>query len=256
MTSTETSLASDSAQADPGLGEGGSCARGAGSPGSGRAAWRLEILEELVEIGMGAARQLRDQMGQEAEARIEARQLGSPAPAEAAGFDYGMAFERVSRALRRTLALHDKFETELNARNERTAAEAAAQQATAAKTASPVEDRDRSQRRHKVIRAVERAIDDEADELEGSDLWDEMQERLDDYERFEDFDNDPVGKIVMHICRDLKLTPDLSLWDDEPWALEEAELKPPGSPFAPKPRRSAKKSGTAGAPGRNGHDPP
>ena len=38
--------------------------------------------------------------------------------------------------------------------------------------------------------------------------------------------------MVAQICRDLGLAIDLSLWEDEDWAIEEAEARTTGSPYA------------------------
>ena len=63
-------------------------------------------------------------------------------------------------------------------------------------------------------------------------------ERLDNFpekpvDEAEYFDR-PYGELAARICRDLGLNPDWSLWEDEPWAKEEAEYRErSGSPFAP-----------------------
>jgi hypothetical protein len=41
----------------------------------------------------------------------------------------------------------------------------------------------------------------------------------------------PIGASVARLCAELGLTPDWSLWEDEDWAIEEAETDAPGSPY-------------------------
>jgi hypothetical protein len=51
-------------------------------------------------------------------------------------------------------------------------------------------------------------------------------------QRQADFADRPIGELVARICRDLGVTPDWGLFEDDDWAIEEARTRPPGSPLA------------------------
>jgi hypothetical protein len=81
-------------------------------------------------------------------------------------------------------------------------------------------------RKTKVRTAVERVIDAEADESDAENLFYDLTERLEsDYDET-DFADRPIGELVARICRDLGVTPDWSLWQDEAWAIEAREAEP------------------------------
>jgi hypothetical protein len=61
-------------------------------------------------------------------------------------------------------------------------------------------------------------------------LNDELYERLKDFDDYSDFGRKPVGEIVEGICKVLGLKFDPSWWQNEPWAIEEANAKPAASP--------------------------
>jgi hypothetical protein len=67
---------------------------------------------------------------------------------------------------------------------------------------------------------------------EDEDRFDELYERLDEYESFTDFTDRPVSGFVADICNALGLEFDWDQFEYEPWAMQEAETKPEGSPFA------------------------
>ena len=119
-----------------------------------------QSLEELVDIGMHIAREIKD------------RAKDTP-PAELAE-----AFERVSRAVRRTILLAQK-------RAEAPRARAAA--------------------RRQLIRNVEDEITTHAKPAEADSLRHEFAERLDAPELDDDIADRPILDIVNEICRDLGL---------------------------------------------------
>jgi hypothetical protein len=190
----------------------------------GRAAQRLEMLRELAGIGMRLAR------GVERQAKEADAGEGRPAG------DLGLVFARIARAVRQTLALEARLEGELEARAREAAAIRERRLAEAAR--APVERRARL-----VRRAVARAIEADAEEGEVEQLFDDLDERLADREDDDDFLDRPVSELVARICKDLGVTPDWSLWEDEGWAIEEAAA-----------RRQAS-SGEAPGPDTT-HDPP
>jgi hypothetical protein len=63
-------------------------------------------------------------------------------------------------------------------------------------------------------------------------LFDELNERLDEYESFTHFTDKPVSTFILEICDALKLDFHWGRFAFDPWAVEEAEADPPASPFA------------------------
>ncbi len=187
----------------------GACACGAAGD---LARERLAMLHELAQIGMRLAR------GVEREAE---------APEASAG-DLVLKFARIARAVRQTLALEARIEGELATR----AREDAAQGAVRLER----ETRARLVKRKTAIRwAVEQAIEAEADHHELEGLFDHLDERLQDREDT-DFLDRPMGELVARICRDIGVTPDMSLWQDEDWAIAEGvTIRPAGGAEVPAP---------------------
>ena len=128
-------------------------------------------------------------------------------PSDAAKVDHGLRFARIARAVRQTLALEEKFETERRERRETAEAERVDQ------------IRQRGwKRKNQAGNIVERILD-EGPEDDAERLSDRLNERLADADDG-DFADRSLGEIVAAICRDLGVTIDWSLWEDEPWALE------------------------------------
>ena len=167
-----------------------------------RTARHLRGLAELGEIGLELARLVRRQAVEQAAAN----------PDGAVDEHLGLVFARIARAVRQTFALEARL-----AEERRTA--------RAAETRLHVE-----RRKTKVRTAVERVLDAEADESDAENLFYDLTERLEtDYDDA-DFADRPIGDLVARICRDLGVTPDWSLWQDEDWAIEArgATAPPPG----------------------------
>jgi hypothetical protein len=192
---------------DPDRDAPGACACGAAGH-LGRE--RLAMLHELAQIGMRLAR------GVEREAE---------APDVSAG-DLVLKFARVARAVRQTLALETRIEGELATR--------AREDAAAGAVRLERETRARLAGRKTAIRcAVEQAIEAEADHHELEGLFDHLEERLQD-RADTDFLDRPVGELVARICRDIGVTPDMSLWQDEDWAIAEGvTARPADAPEVP-----------------------
>lgn len=167
-----------------------------------RTARHLRGLAELGEIGLELARLVRRKAVEQAAAN----------PDGAVDESLGLVFARIARAVRQTFALEAKL-----AEDRRTA--------EAATTARRVE-----RRKTRVRTAVERVLDAEAEESDAENLFYDLTERLEtDYDDA-DFAGRPIGELVARICRDLGVTPDWSLWQDEDWAIEArgTEPAPPG----------------------------
>jgi hypothetical protein len=171
----------------------------------GRTEQRLAMLRELSEIGMRLARGVE-------------RQAETP---ETASGDLGLAFSRIARAVRQTLALEARLKGEREARVQEERAMRDQQLARATRSSIG--------RRSKLVRrAVGQAIEADAGEHDFEQLFDDLDERLADRED-DDFLDRPVSELVARICKDLGVTVDWSLWKDEDWALAEsaARAKPP-----------------------------
>jgi hypothetical protein len=170
-----------------------------------RAERHLQTLQELAEIGMDLARDVR------AKALAPAP---APAPAEPARADFGLMFSRIARAVRQTLALEARFAEDRDARDRRTQTEHAKRRGL--------------QRKNAVRQIVEQAIESETDGTEREDLLYDLHERF-EYDDDLGFADRPIAEQVARICRDLGVTPDWSLWADEDWAIEEAAARRHGS---------------------------
>ena len=147
---------------------------------------QLAMLARLAEIGMEIA----EAAGRQATGAAEGAPLRDP----------GLAFVRVARAVRMTIALQSRLVGDLAALD-RAAGQARAAQAGA--------------RRERLHRLVERAI--EAEHASHEDWDDDAIERLssDAWERLTDADDDaglaglaPFAEVVAAICADLGLSPE------------------------------------------------
>lgn len=189
-------------------------------PARDRLERRLRMAAELAEMGMDMARALHRRV-LEAAAGDEA----------AASWDLGLAFARVSRAVRLTLALEARLEQERQARDQEiVAAQTARRQAENAVAAGKAVRgwARKNEVRDVVVEAIEAETGREHD-IER--LFADLGERL-NREADADFADRPLGELVALICRDLGLTPDWSLWENQAWAIQEARAQPQGSPYA------------------------
>ena len=82
-----------------------------------------------------------------------------------------------------------------------------------------------------VEQAIEAAQDPKGDGSDTERRLDHLDERLLDEDEIVSFGTLPIGASIARICASLGLTPDWSLWEDEDWAIEEAETDAPGSPY-------------------------
>jgi hypothetical protein len=178
-----------------------------------RRARHVAVLRELAEIGMDIARALRGQ----AEAD----------PKASAGAD--LAFARIARAVRLTLALETRMAEEGFAATQRLAAH----QQSARERADFVERVRIGQRESTVHRLVAEAIEIEGQETERAEPDEVLLDALDEAMKGLDLSDDRcIGEIVATLCKDLGVTIDWTYCQDEHWAREERIHRPPGSPFA------------------------
>jgi hypothetical protein len=125
--------------------------------------------------------------------------------------DLGLVFSRIARAVRQTIALEAKLA------DDRRKAEAETAEWRATETRRRAADR-----KTKVRLLVERVLNAEAEESDAENLFYDLGERLEtDYDDA-DFADRPIGELVQRICKDLGVALDLSIWQDEDWAIEEA----------------------------------
>jgi hypothetical protein len=141
------------------------------------------VLAELAELGLTLARTLHE------------KALAAETPEAAC--ELGLAFHRISRSVRQTLALEARLERERlrlvrEAREERHAAERQRQDGL-------------PQRKARVRAAVERLIYTEADETEIEALFEELEPCLAAAALTDDFVLGPVQAQVDRICADLGL---------------------------------------------------
>ena len=139
------------------------------------------VLLELMEIGMTLARSVRDE--------AQARDAGAQEVAHAVA-----AFERVSRAVRRTVRMV-RWLDEAPAGRTRDGGRA--------DRLTP--DADRVSARKGILRAVEDRIDRVAEAGEAEALHAELLERMDAPELEREIAGRPVVEIIGEICRDLGL---------------------------------------------------
>jgi hypothetical protein len=202
-----------------------------------RALRQERVLKELAEIGMAMARALRD--------RVLAGGVD-----DAALCELSLAFTRVAKAVRMSLALATRLDGEREARGARRAAEAL--QARAAAAAA------REARGEETIERVRDAvgtaigvqttdIDDDGDESER--LCDGLEEYLDDPRETDAFADLPVSVAVARVCKALGMPVDWELWKDEDCAVEEWRAATPGSPYAPAADGASRDGVSRAAPG-------
>jgi hypothetical protein len=169
---------------------------------------QTRMLEELSEIAMDLARAL----------GAQALAVAAEDPPRAA--ELSLAFTRMARTVRQTLALEARLRQQVEARDLRLEAERRTRAARAAN----------NQRKLQVAEIAREAIEaGVADDGVGEALA-ELYERLGDDEV--DFTDRPIGALVAKICRDLGVSPDWSQWAAEAWAVDEALARAPGSPYA------------------------
>ncbi len=137
-----------------------------------------EILQELIERGRTLAR------------LVEERAVKDPAT------DQTIAFERIARTLRRTIVLARHIAT-------------TPAQARATKT------RERAKAREKIIRTIEDAIEVKGRHTKPFDAalhFDELNERMADYDLELDLQTRPLDDIIEEIARDLNVNAQERSW--------------------------------------------
>jgi hypothetical protein len=187
------------------------------------------MLQEMAEIGMGLLRTL--QQRAEDDSKIDAGEVA-------------LAYSRITRAVRLTIALKAKLADEGRVRKER-------DEAAEVKRLWECEEQRIDQRRDQVERLVEQAIEAEASETERDGLMSGLRERLDEDDIDAKLADRPIGEVLARICRDLGIEPEPGQWAHEVWADE--------APARLAPFRKSDSSPPDSLPAeiaRAGHDPP
>jgi hypothetical protein len=177
----------------------------------------IAMLHELAEITMDLSRAL---------GRL-ALEKAAEGDAKAAG-DLGVVVTRVGRALRQTIAYRRKIEDRVRGGVNKRAAEQAGIRAQQVQRAAQAKRSRSVERKHMIRRAVEQVMAADEDE----DRFDELYERLDEYESFTDFADRPVSAFIANVCDAMGLEFDWDQFAYDPWAMQEAETQPEGSPFS------------------------
>lgn len=183
---------------------------------------QLAILGQLAEIGLTLAQAIERQVG---EAGQDARATASAA----------VAYGRVARAVRLTIALQSRLIADARA---------------------PAEadlDRQRAERRTRIARIVGRAVDAELGPVSAAFRKPEIRERLEHDDIYGDLLARPASEIVAEVCEDLGVSPDWAQLAAEAWALDEIAGGAPGAPLARRPRVERY---VAGPPNDNPDDDP
>jgi hypothetical protein len=176
---------------------------------------QLGMLGRLAEVGLNVALAVERQA-------LEAASAAPPG-------ELALAYGRVSRAVRLTIALQARLLKDLQELDDVAARKQAREQADAGRERQIAE----AARKARVERIVERLIHDEAaDEGEADRLADEAYERLEHDDIYGDLLDRPVSEIIERVCKDLGLAPDWSRLAQEAWARDEIAAGAAGSPLA------------------------
>ena len=171
---------------------------------------QLPVLTRMIGAGAEVALDI------ERQARESAMPADPPAPR---GGELALAYSRVSRAVRMTVALQSKLIAHLQALED-----AAAARAAGIVTAREALEADRvSDHKTRIARIVERVAKDacDGDEDEADRLYTEACDRLDDDDIYGEVMSRPMSEMVAEVCRDIGLEPDWERLSREAWAKAE-----------------------------------
>ncbi|MDQ2859581.1 MAG: hypothetical protein M3T55_02415 [Pseudomonadota bacterium] len=201
-----------------------------------RAERRLRLLQELAEIGMELARALRPRPPEDRAADEAAG--GEPAPEKGGGTgrrkgrEPADAFGPLSRAIRLTLALEARTDEALRDLKSGAALARQDERAKAAEHAKIAAANDREARQERVRELVMSVAEAESEDAgEYDQLYEALEERLEDDEAYVDCGGRPLRETVERLCGDLALSPDWSRWDCEGWMADDAPARSRFSPF-------------------------
>jgi hypothetical protein len=184
---------------------------------------QLWMLGRLAQAGLNMALALESQalaIHPEAAGDQGPQPYGAPVPAPVSldflppsPGDLALAFTRVSRAVRMTIALQARL----------LKAEAGGPHALAARAPAPAPAETRPQRAARAGAIVRRLIAGcEDDGFEAMELMERAQERLADRDITGDLLDRPIPELIAGICHDLGLSPDWAALQGEAWMADAA----------------------------------
>jgi hypothetical protein len=184
-----------------------------------RANKRIAYLDEIAELAMELAR---------AQQRKALAQLEAEDPPPAGERDAATGFINAARAVRVTLLLQARLQAGLNVRRLELGQEHKARKFSEGIASAQENSAQADAMADIVADVIETEAGDRADVLrlaqQGREaVWDGWYEA--------EFDEKPASAVVVQVCKDLGIPVDWSRWEDEDWAIEEAEDGVEGSPF-------------------------
>jgi hypothetical protein len=187
-------------------------------------AGQLAMLGRLAEAGLNLALAIEQQ--------ATAAQAEAPEASDAAAERLGalaLAYGRVSRAVRLSVALQGRVLKELQALDEVAARTRKGELVEAARTAA-AQAAERKGRVERIVgRVIAEAFDDQAEaDRAAEEAWD----RLEHDDIYGDISRKPVSELIARICQDLGLSPDWPRLAQEAWAEEEISSGAAGAPLA------------------------
>jgi len=213
-----------------------------------RANKRIAYLDEIADLAMELARAQQRKALAQLEAAPEDAGEGAPRERDAAAGFLGAA-----RAVRVTLLLQARLQAGLNTRRVELGQEHKARKFSEGIASAQENSAQADAMADIVADVIETEAGDRADVLrlaqQGREaVWDGWYEA--------EFDEKPVSAVVAQVCKDLGIPVDWSRWEDEDWAIEEAEDGVEGSPFVKAETGDAAPAanGTGGS-GVSGHEP-
>jgi acyl-coenzyme A thioesterase PaaI-like protein len=189
---------------------------------------QLRMLQEIAETGMAMIRILKEraeidlQTANKLTARADlddgcVHGPNYPAPMN----DASAMFVQVSRAVRLTLALEAKTDERLRALRAGLVVQREARRAEAVKRAAAAGEARHEAARNKVHLLVIRAIEAEArDDEDENDLYEALDERLDEDEAYDKLEDLPLREVVEQLCADLGIEPDWDRWEGDGWKAD------------------------------------
>ena len=204
-----------------------------------RAAEHVAMLREMATVGMTLLQAVnRQTAGIAAQPQAEAPAADAQEPAPVTLGELGLAYSRITRAMRLTAVLELRLMGEARQRAAAPAAAAEYDGGFSELSAEQVANvRNRlfllMTRKRAVMEVVrETLLDSVEDEAVVADCCQEISEQLIDHEKSAVL-NHPISFTIARICQDLGITPDWDDWADTDWAREEILDAVPGSPYVP-----------------------
>jgi hypothetical protein len=224
----------------------------------------VELSRELARLAVAEARDSAARRGivpaavpaepAAAAAEVDAEEPAGSSPAAKqnnAIHQAGLTLHRLSRSVRLCIGLSAKLQEERSAQDKKQASDASFEvglrkERLKGKVGRLVGAAIRDAVEKEAERLAEAESESEAcdesefDEEEREDaLLEALYERLGDEDIDQDLGRCPVSEILGRLCDYLEIPPPWERWRREPWAMDEARRKVPGSPYAEPPPAAA-----------------